>query len=56
MADFGIGGLHAGGIAEGNEPGYYNLKLGSIAAADTSKKGFKVGRELFGTSHFSLDT
>ena len=44
-ADFGIGGLHAGGIGGGNGPGYYNLKLGSEAAADTSKQGFKVGRE-----------
>jgi len=37
MADFGIGGLHAGGIGEGNGAGYYNLKLGSEAAADTGK-------------------
>ena len=41
----GIGGLHAGGIGEGNGPGYYNLKLGSEAAADTGKQEFKVGRE-----------
>jgi len=34
-----------GGIGEGNGPGYYNLKLGSQAAADTGKQGFKVGRE-----------
>ena len=45
MADSGIGGLHAGGIGEGNGPGYYNLKLGSEAAADTSNQGSKVGRE-----------
>ena len=44
-ADFGIGGLNAGGIGEGNGPGYYNLKLWSEAAADTGKQGFKVGRE-----------
>ena len=40
-----IGGLHAGRIGEGNGPGYYNLKLGSEAAADKGKRGFKVGRE-----------
>ena len=45
MADFGIGGLHVEGIGEGNGPGYYNLKLGSEAAADTNKQVFKVGRE-----------
>ncbi len=42
-ADFEIGGLHAEGIAEGNGPGYYNLKLG--ASANTSKQEIKVGRE-----------
>ena len=45
MADFWIGGFHAGGIGEGNGPGYYNLKLGIEAAADTGKQGFRVGRE-----------
>jgi hypothetical protein len=44
MADFGIGGLHAGGIGEGNGPGYYNLKLGSEAVAKTSQSRLEVGK------------
>jgi len=45
MTDSKIGGLHAGGIGEGEGPGYYDLKLGSEAAADAGEKGFRVGQD-----------
>jgi len=46
--------LHAGGIGEGNRPGYYNLKFGSEAAADRGKKGFEVSNDDGGIIQSSL--
>ncbi len=45
MADFGIGGLHPVRIGEGNEPGYYDVKLCGEASANTGKKGFELGSD-----------
>ena len=43
MADIGIGGLYAGGIGEGNEPGYDDPELGGQAVGDSSQERFGIG-------------
>ena len=43
MADIGIGGLYAGGIGEGNEPGYDDPELGGEAVGDSSQERSGIG-------------
>ena len=55
--------MYAGEVGSGDRPGYYNIKFGSEASADTSQNGFgvskkdegSVGGSLIGLQHCKPD-